>query len=163
MKHFKRTFICLCLCTLLISLLGCSNSNSADKFDGYYQVGETFTVSHSDKVEYEFTILEFTDEFFTVQVTKKALTEDADIYIYSAYATNFDRVISNNVVYDETWLPTVFPIGVFEVPLKDEDMVLQIYFMEEDTGNYQGYVKATIDSAGSSPYNPWYAIKFIVG
>ena len=83
MKQFKCTFICLCLLSLLIALAGCSNSNSADEFDGYYQVGETFTVSHSDKVEYEFTILEFTDEFFTVQVSKKALTEDADIYIYS--------------------------------------------------------------------------------
>lgn len=160
MKHFKRAFICLCLCTLLTALFGCSNSNSADEFDGYYQVGETFTVSHSDKVEYEFTILEFTDEYFTVQASKKALTVDADVYIYSK---NFDRVVSNDVAYNETWLPTVFPIGVFEVPLKDEDMVLQIYFMEEDTGNYQGYVKATIDSAGSSPNNPWYAIKFIVG
>ncbi len=162
MKHLGRTIMFLCLLTLLIALPGCSNSSSADKFDGYYQVGETFTASYSDKVEYQFSILEFTDEYLTVQVSKKTLAVDADVYIYSAYSTNFDRVVSDDVVYNETWLPTLFPIGVFEVPLKDEDMLLQIYFLEEDIGSYQGYVKATIDSAGSSTYNPWYAIQFIV-
>lgn len=153
----KRIIALLLLAVLLLS--GCSNSNHADDFAGYYQAGETFSVSHSDKVEYDFSIIEFTDSYFTVQISKKSLAEDADVYIYSK---NFNKAVSGDITYDEVWLPTVFPIGVFEVPLKDEDMTIQIYFLEENIGSYQGYVKATIDSAGSSSYDPRYAIKFIV-
>ena len=153
----KRCIAILLLTVLLLS--GCSNSNNADEFDGYYQVGETFTVSHSDKVEFDFSVIEFTDSYFTVQISKKSLAEDTDVYIYSK---NFNKAVSGDITYDEAWLPTVFPIGVFEVPLKDEDMTVQIYFLEENIGSYQGYVKATIDSAGSSSYDPRYAIKFVV-
>lgn len=148
--------LCLCLLTSLLLLGGCTKEPD---LTGYHAVGETFTLSHSDKFEYNVTLLEINDAYFTVQLEKVHLIDDAKIYIYSS---NIDKLISNGVEYStEEHLPIPLLMGVYSVPLATEDMVLQIYH-RNDIFKYSGngYIKAEVDTAGSSEYYPKFGIRF---
>lgn len=161
--NFKR-IICICLCLIIpvFFLSNCSTKSDEPDLTGFYKIGENFSLTSTDEFEYNITILDITEDYFTLDIQKAMLINDARVYIYSS---GYTKIELNGVEYTkEELLPISFPIGVYAVPLNSENGVLKVYFAEDYNYKGNGYIKATVDTAFSSSGSSQkrFGISFIV-
>lgn len=156
MKSTKLFCIILCLFLPLITLTNCSK-----KLDltGFHKAGESFSLAYLNEFECNITVLDVTTEYFSVEIQNITLLENAEVYIYSK---GFSKIECNGDIHtEEEWLPTIFPVGVYSLPLESDTIVLQVYFTQDYNYQGNGYLKASVDTAYSSSQDCRYGIEFV--